>query len=179
MERKYLKEMELEEQVDIILNNNMLRSDFEELYYSYLMDVQADQGELMLGKNYPGIDIKDHYSSFFLVLIDWEKFFNNLDSDYLNSDGLKLYADIKNLYNEYINEDMYSEKFGELEIEIEDKCKELLSICENQLHEYEHYSEEDMIEELKYHIDNGDYENYYIIDNDKNVVYEDITKIYK
>lgn len=179
MKKKYFKDMDVNEQLNIIMNNTKLKSNFEELYYNYLMEQQCCETELMLGKRTPGVDIKDHYSSFFLVLTDWEKFFNNVNKDYLSEDGIVLYNEISKLYEEYQNTELFDNRYDELYEILEDKCKELLNICEGLLHNWESYSEEDMKEELKYHIENGDYEKCYIIDNDKTVVYEDITKSYR
>jgi len=179
MKKKYFKNMDVNEQLDIIINNNTLMNNFEELFYSNLMEQQREETELMLGLYTPGVDIRDHYSSFFLALSDWEKFFNNVNKDYLSEDGIILYNEISKLYEEYQNTELFDNRYNELYEIIENKCKELLSICEKQLHSYEHYSEEDVKEELRYHIEIGDYEEMYILDNDKTVVYEDITKIYK
>lgn len=182
--KKYFKEMSTDEKVNIIMNNDKLRRKMEEHYYTDLMEQQAENGELMLGKEYwRYIDIRDNYSSFYLVLKDWNKFLDNLDKDYLCDNGLDLYNQIMVLKNEYDNIDIIEneDRFNELEEILEDKCKELLKICEEQLHQYETYTDEDLKEDITFQLEeNNVNENLYIIDDDTSKVYEDIsyTKTY-
>ena len=177
--KKYFKDLDVETKIDIILNNDTLYNKVCEEYYEYEMENQYNEGELMLGdsKN-NGIEIRDHYSSFYLVLKDWNKFLDNLDADYLCPDGLDLHKEIMKLKEEHDNIDIVEneDRFNELEEELEEKCKELLSICERQLHEYENYTKEDVADYIRYGLEEcGDYEDYYIIDDDYKKVYYDVS----
>ncbi len=178
--KKYFKDLDTETKVKIVMNNENLRDKAYNDCYENNMNMQLEEGELMLGKDNNGFDIRDNYSSFFLVLRDWRKFINNLDSDYLCDDGLELYKTIMNLVNEQENldswNDNYDEKYNELDEKIENYCEELLNICEKQLHEYENITEEDVEEYLKFNFeDNYLYENYYIVDDDTSKVYNDVS----
>lgn len=179
--KQYFKDMETNKKIEIILNVDDLRYDICNRYYEELMEQQLEEGQLMLGKDSSKyIDIRDNYDSFYLVLKDWNKFLDNLDKDYLCDEGIKLYDEIYKLYEKYNNEEMYSDRFYNLEEKLENKCKDLLKICEKQLHEYEDYSNEDLKDWLRFEIEeNNLFEDLYILDNDINKVYEDITKTYK
>lgn len=177
--KRYFKDMKTEEKFEIITKNEDLRKRLEEQYYEDQMEAQYEEGKLMLGERYNGVDIKDHYNSFFLVLRDWNKFIDNLDKDYLCTEGLELYDKIIELKKEHDNitlwEEEDEERYNELEEELENKCEELLSICEKQLHEYEKWDEGDFNEYIMFELDNNDiYSDYYIIDNDTSKVYEDV-----
>ena len=184
--KKYFKEMSTEEKVNIIMNNDKLRREMEEHYYTDLMEQQAENGELMLGKeHWRYIDVRDNYNSFYLVLKDWHKFIDNVDKDYLSQEGIDLYDEIMKMYDEWGNmvvyEDEDEDRYNQLEEEIENKCKELLKICEEQLHQYETYTDEDLKEDITFQLEeNNVNEDLYIIDDDTSKVYEDIsyTKTY-
>lgn len=174
--KKYFKDLDTETKVKIIMENQNLCDKACEDYYEYSMETQLEEGNLMLGERNNGIEIRDNYSSFYLILRDWHKFLDNLDKDYLCEDGLILYDKIMKLKEEYENTDMYSDRFNELEDDIENYCKELLRICEKQLHQYENYTKEDVEEYLRFNFDeNNLYEDYYIIDNDTSKVYHDVS----
>lgn len=174
--KKYFRDLDTETKVKIVMENQKLCDTACEDYYEESMENQLENGELMLGKGNNGIDIRPNYDSFYLVLLDWEKFLDNLDSDYLCQDGLDLYNKIVELKEEYENEDSYSDRFEELNEEIEELCKELLKICEKQLHEYEHFTKEDVKEYLRFNFDeNNLWENYYILEDDTSKVYNDVS----
>lgn len=179
--KKYFKNMSLEDRIDIIMNINDLKYKVGDMYYEDLMQQQYEEGQLMFGKeHHKYIDIRDNYSSFYLVLKDWNKFLDNLDKDYLCNNGLDLYNQIMVLKNEYDNIDMVEneDRYDELEEELENRCKELLQVCEKQLHEYEDYSDDDLKDYLSFQLEeNNMYEDLYIIDDDKTRVYEDISYI--
>lgn len=178
--KKYFKDMETNEKVDIILNNEDLREIVSQGYYEDNMERQLEEGELMFGENWHHyIDMKDSYDTFYLRLKNWYEFIECMDKDYLCQEGLDLYNEIIELKRLYENEEDM-DKYEELDEQLENKCSDLLEICENQLHDYEKYNEEDMKDWLIFNLDENDmFENYYIIDNDKTKVYQDITKCYK
>lgn len=178
--KKYFKDMETKEKVDIILNNSELREIVENGYYEDNMYWQQEESELMLGKNWHHyIEYRDSYNTFYLRLIKWYDFIECLDKDYLCQDGIDLYNEIIELKKLYENEEDM-DKYAELEETLESKCIDLLEICEKQLHEYEEYNEEDMKEWVIFNLeDNKMFEDYYIIDNDTTKVYQDITRCYE
>lgn len=174
--KKYFRDLDTETKVDIIMNNQKLKDVVWNDCYEQSMENQLENGELMLGKGNNGIDIRPNYDSFYLVLLDWEKFLDNLDSDYLNDKGLDIYNKIAELKEEYENEDSYSDRFEELSGEIEELCKQLLKVCENQLHTYENIDDNDVKEYLIFELEeNGLYDDYYILEDDTSKVYNDVS----
>lgn len=182
MKKEYLKDMNMEAIKDILKNNN----DFYNLVFNdlYEQDMfwQGEEADLMFGKDhYKYIEFHNNYSSFFLTLRNWSAFIDNLDPAYLNAKNIDLYNEIVKLKKEYENIacDTIEEedRFNELEDILEEKSKELLEACEDQLHEYEKadYSIEDLAE---YIVDTGSYEDFYIKDNDY-ILYRDHTSCYK
>lgn len=180
MRKVYFKELDTKTKIDIIMNNEELYNITCQRYYEQQMENQLEEGNLMFGSDHTKwIDIRDHYSSFYLVLKDWYKFIENLDKDYLCQDGIDLYNQIIPLKEKYESVECYSEEFNELEDKLETLCKELLEICEKQLHEFENYNNEDIKEYLKFELEeNNLYEDYYIFNNQKQTVYVDITRCY-
>ena len=182
--KKYFKDLDTETKINIILNNEDLKNAMSQDYYEYNMEMQLEEGQLMFGKeSHKYIEIRDNYSSFYLRLINWFEFIRNLDKDYLCNQGIDLYNEIMKLYKEY--EDLENieknyKRIDELEEELESRSKELLSICEKQLHEYESFTEEDLKEYIQFNLEENDiYSDYYIIDDDYSKVYVDITKTFE
>lgn len=176
--KKYFKDLETNKKIEIILNNEDLKENVWNSCYEKNMELQRENGELMFGvDSHKYIDIRDNYDSFYLVLKNWHNFIDNLDSDYLCDKGFELYNKIILLKNEYENIDIAEEeeKFDELEEELEEKCKELLKICENQLHEFEKINDDTLKDYLEFELEENDlFSDLYIIDNDYSKVYEDI-----
>lgn len=176
--KKYFKDLDTQTKIDIIMNNEKLKEKIWYDCYEDNMEMQLEEGNLMLGERDNGIDIRDNYSSFYLVLTDWEKFLNNLDSDYLCQNGLDLYDAIMKLKNEYDNFDIVEneDRYYELQEELHNKCEELLKICERQLHQYEDISEDDLKSYLEFNLEeNYLFENYYILEDDTSKVYNDVS----
>lgn len=163
MKKLYLKDMETEKRNYLIKLNKKLMYQLQDDLYRYEMDRQLEEGENMFGKDsYKYIEMRDHYSSFYLVLKDWSKFIENLDSDYIaNDDAIKLYNKIIKKRDKLYNmDDPYSDKYYGLDAKIEEDCKNLLKYCENQLHEYEKTPEED--DAIEYADEMEQLEGYYI-----------------
>lgn len=163
MKKEYLKDMETEKRNYIIKLNRKLMEQLQADLYEYEMNTQQEEGELMFGKDsYKYIEIKDHYSSFYLVLKNWRQFIDNLDTDYFSPNGQdELYKKIIEKREKLDNmDDPYSDDFYNLEDEIEKDCKELLKLCENQLHEYEQTPNED--DAIQYADEMERLEDYYI-----------------
>ena len=180
--KKFIKNMDSEEIKKVLENNNKFYNLVYNDLYENDMEWQYEEGKLLFGENsHKYIDIRDHYSSFYLVLKDAFKFIENLDPTYLCQNGIDLYNEIMKLKKEYENISCDSKeeenRYNELEEEIENKCKDLLEICEKQLHEYEKgdYSMDDMID---YIMNNSLYEEFYIIASDY-VLYHDSITCYK
>lgn len=182
MEKLYLKDMETEKRNEILKENSKLMDQLLQNCYEMEMENQYEEGQLMFGKNYHKyIEIHDSYSSFYLTLTNWNQFIDNLDTDYFSPNGqIELYNEIikkkEKLYN---IEDQCSDEFYDLENEIEEQCKELLKLCENQLHEYENYPSYDDAIEYADCIDYfNDYDYYIEIKEDgssDNIIKLDIT----
>ena len=180
--KKFIKDMDQKEiEKCLQVNNEFYNLVYNDLYEND-MDCQYEEGKLLFGENcHKYIEIHNHYSSFFLTLINWYEFIENLDKDYLCQNGIDLYNEIIKLKKEYENISCETEeeenRYNELEEELENKCKDLLEICEDQLHEYEKgdYSMEDMID---YVMNSWGYEDFYILGEDY-ILYQDHTTCYK
>ena len=182
--KRYLKDMEIEKQVDILFNNEDIRNVLAERYYEDLMLQQQEEGELILGEHWSKyIDFHDNYNSFFLTLKNRNEFLDNLDKNYLTQEGIDLYDETYKLYEEYNNMSMYDdadeeqeERYNGLDIKLDDNCEKLLQICENCLHGYEDYTDEDLKEFIYNEIKFNHYgEELYILGNDTSKVYEDVS----
>lgn len=139
MKKLFLTDINTEKRNELIKKNQKLENKLLEDLYEYNMFNQEEEGRELLGKDqYKYIDIKDHYSSFYLVLKDWSKFIDNINIDYLyNDDAIELYNNIIKKRDTLYNMDSYSDEFYDMDAEIEDDCKKLLKYCEDQLLEYE------------------------------------------
>lgn len=163
MKKIYLTEMKEEKRNELIKKNSKLIEKLQNDLYEYYMFEQEEEGRYMLGDElHKYIDIKDDYNSFFLVLKDWYQFINNLDADYLaKEEAMDLYKTIKEKQEKLENIcDCYSDEFYDLNAEIEEDCKKLLSYCEEQLHTYEQYPDED--DAIRYNDEMEQLEGYYI-----------------
>lgn len=140
----YINDMDEDKRNELIKKNQKLMDILQDDLYQYNMERQLEEGEYMLGKEQSKyIEIRDNYSSFYLVLKNWTKFIENLDKDYLSTEGIELYNLIIKQQEELYNLDYYSENYNELEETIEENCKRLLKICEDLLHEWEQLPDED------------------------------------
>lgn len=177
--KKYLKELNDSELKQVIKSNNKLQEEISRILYENNMECQEDEGNLLLGSNWNQyIDIKDNYSSFYLVLRNWREFIDNIDSAYLCEKAIDLYNYIIRKKEIYENMNPYNDHFNSLNEHLEKKSKELLKIIEDQLHEYEEFPTDEDI--FYYLIDdiNEVYQNCYIIPEEKNyILYEDISYI--
>lgn len=163
MKKIFINELETEERNKLIKNNKKLIEILQNNLYEYNMFMQEEEGREMFGADYyKYIDTRNHYSSFYLVLEDWRGFMDNLDSDYLRMDeALAMYNSIKKDIEELdaldVNDEEYDKKYDLIEF----ACKNLLSLCETQLHEYENnYPTED--DAIEYADEMEQLEDYYI-----------------
>lgn len=177
--KKFIKDMNSEEIKKCLQENNKFYNLVYNDMYESDMECQYEESKLMFRKDhYKYIEYHDNYSSFFLTLINWQQFIDNLEKDYLCQDGIALYNEIIELKKEYENISLETfeeeERYYFLEGKIETMCKDLLEICENQLHEYEKadYSFEDLID---YVMNSCKYEEFYIIASDYVLYHDSIT----
>lgn len=183
--KKYFNELNQEEIRKVLEKNEQLFDELSQYLYEDKMYCQEEDAKLMFGKNwYKYIDYNDHYSSFYLRVIDWEEFINNLDKDYLTQEGIDLYNYIQDKREVLNNMEWGTDNYYNLEEHLEKKSQELLDVCENMLHSYEGYPDFD--ECYDYIINNLDlYEDCYInVDKKGNtdyILYQDIsyTKSYE
>lgn len=146
MEKIYLKDMEYEDLKKLIENNKEFIEEHADRLYEDNMFWQEEEGNNMFGNDwYKYIELRDNYDSFYLRLRDWNKFIDNLDSDYLCNKGIELYNYIMEKKKIFDSMEPYTDRYDNLEEHLENKCEELLEICEGQLHEYEKYPSEDEI----------------------------------
>jgi hypothetical protein len=179
--KKYIKNMSVEELKKIFNNIEYLQSKFYENLYEDNMNYQFDLGKIFFGENYNNyIDIRDYYSSFFIIIKDAVKFFENLqlyNKDYLNNEDAKkytaLYKQAKKHYNNinkcnYCSDNYY--KHFEL---LENTCKSILEILEKELHSLENIEAQDVLEFFINDVfENNDFYDYYILDDDFTKLYE-------
>lgn len=162
MKKLFINELEEEKRNEIIKKNQKLENRLLQDLYEYNMFLQEEEGREMFGKDsYKYIDIKDHYSSFYLVLKNWNEFIENLNIDYIyNDDAIKLYNEIIKDRDTLYNMDTYSDNFNDLDEKIEEKTKKLLQYCEKQLHEYENIGNID--DAIEYADETDQLNDYYI-----------------
>ena len=107
--------------------------------YNYIyqenMFMQDEELNNMNIKNY--VEVKDHYSSFYLVCNDCLELIKNIDKDYLNNNNLILYNELYSLYNKLIELDEDSEEYEKLYEKIEEKTNNFVNGITDQLREYE------------------------------------------
>lgn len=176
----YLKDIKENEELlkEIFNNNEKLKEDCYKDTYELSMEQQLEFGELCLGKDYHNyIDIRDNYSSFYLVLRNGTKLIENIDKDYLNTEEEELYNKAIKILEKMNNETMYSDKYYEYEDKLDNITKELLELIEKDLHGYENIDDEQVIENFIFQLQNNYvYEDLYYYEDDKNYnLYEDIS----
>lgn len=183
--KKYFKELNDKEKEKILEKNNKLFEELSNYIYEDKMYCQSEYAEDLFGKDWASyIAYYDNYSSFYLSIKNWEKFIDNLDRDYLTTEGIALYDYIMNKKNILDNMEWGTDNYYNLEEHLEKKSQELLDICESMLHSYEEYP--DFEEVYDYILDNFYlYENCYIKVDKKGktdyILYKDIsyTKSYE
>lgn len=161
MKKIYIKDIindkELLEQ--LLENNDTLGQVVFDRTYNMCMELQNEEFDNLFGNNWQKyINFREHYSSFYLILKDYEQFLDNLDKDYLCKIGLDLYDEILKETDEEIKES---------------KSIALLKVCEEQLKEYENINNDNILEYFIEHIE--DYSNLYYIENEDLTLYEDIS----
>lgn len=179
--KKYIKDMNDEELKKIFNNIEHLQKEFYENLYNDNMNYQIDLSKIFFGDNYINyLDIKDYYSSFFIIIKDTVKFFENLhlyNKDYLNNEDAKkyavLYKQAKKHYNNMNKCNYYSDNYYKHFELLENTCKSILEILEKELHSLENIDFQDVLDMFINDVcENNDFYDYYILD-------DDFTKLYK
>lgn len=181
MKKVYLKDIKDNEELlkKIFNNNEKLKEDCYKDTYELSMDNQLEFGQLCMGKDYYNyIDIKDNYSSFFLVLKNSAKFIENINKDYLSVEELELYNKAQELLNKRNNEED-TDKYYEFDNDLDYVAEELLKMIEKDLHTYENIDDEQVQENFIFNLQNNMvYEDlYYYEEDDTYNLYEDISYI--
>ena len=162
--KKYLSKMSKKELEKVLLTHE----EFLQFIYNNRMscDIQDEMLEyinsLFCGNANKIYDVKDHYSSFYLILKNPEMLIESIDKDYLPDFLIELYEETKKIYNNYKDE-KYEEKRNKLYDNFESKSKLLLDKIENILKDYETIPTKESI--VEYIISNGLYEGCYYEDN--------------
>lgn len=186
MENKiYMNELNFEELQKVFDNNEKFRNIVFDDVYESNMDYQLFLSDEFFGNNTRDyLKFNNNYSSFYLRITNTIKFFENLNinnSDYLIEEDSKkyieLYKQAKKYYN-YINKCNYnSDNYYKNEEFLENTCKKILNILENELHKLEDIEEKEV---YQYFIDNLEiYSDFYITEKEKFTLYQDFTKCYK
>lgn len=161
----------------ILDNNSKLKDALYEGKYEYNMDDQLYYGNEILGKDTRKyVDIRDHYSSFYLRLLDADLFLDNLDTTYLTDKQKDLYDEAYSYKTKKENIEMFTEEYYDCEEKEEKVCEQLLDTIETFLHEFEDVNEEDVLDYFIFNLeDDIYYGNLYYYNDDVNFkVYEDV-----
>lgn len=179
---------------DIINDDELLKKLFEHNskiqeseYQATYEDNMFWQGEDIKQWNLQGVDIRNNYNSFYLIIRDYNEFIEEFDEFTGNATLQELYKKSMDLYNQKNNVDFTldgcDELYDSIEEQFEKSCNELIKVVEDMLHEYENVSDEQVLETFINNVrDNYCYEDlYYYADDDKYILYEDIsyTKSYE
>lgn len=144
MKKIYINNLDTEKRNYLIKLNNKLINQLQEELYEVQMDQQLECFECMLDKTgRDALEYHDHYSSFYYTIKDWRKFIDGLDKDYLSTEGLNTYNNIIEKMNELDAIYPYSDRYYDLDAELEEESKKVLTDVEDLLHSYEDYPSED------------------------------------
>lgn len=159
--KRFLKELNKEEFKKVLEKNSLLYEKVVQNLYENNMFYQNEEYENLNIKNY--VEMRNYYNTFYLKLKDdIIGFYENISTDYLCNDGIKIYNSAKIYYKRLQNtknDDIYCKNFDLLE----EKMKDLLKIIEKQLQEYENVNEDDIFYELYENIEY--YEDIYVNDD--------------
>lgn len=192
MEKKiYLKDLTDEKVLALFKGNN----DLKQIVFNDMIDNnnfwQNERFEEFFSRNCNscGVIYIDNYSSFYLKINDYNKFFNTFNEnnlDYLDEVAREYYKymiDNKDCYNMliggYDEEEIVALLGKELNMTIEEyesNCDKLLDEMEKELHTFEESPTTDDV--VDYFQNSGMYEDLleklYITDESVNIIYEDI-----
>lgn len=161
MKKLYLTEMETERRNELIKNNKKLIEKLQNYLYDDNMELLEIDTRYILGKNWKEyIECHDNYTSFFLTVKDWRKFYQNIDYGYLSDEASKKADKITANINKMDSLEYYNDDYYKIDEECEELAKEILQEIEDILHTYEEYPDEDNA--IQYADETGQLEEYYI-----------------
>lgn len=160
MKKVFLKDMEEEKANELIKKNEKLISMLQNDLHENNLFIQEEDSKLMIGDKDNGVGIKDNYNSFYFILTDWRKFYQNLDSNYLSTKCLTIYKNVEENICKLETIEYGDNEYWELNEKIEENCKILLKDIEDLLHTYEEIPEKD--EAIEYAWENEQLNDYYI-----------------
>lgn len=142
--RIFIKDLPEEKRNELIKKNSKLINQLQsDLYESNLEMQYIDSKNIMNDEALKAIEYHNNYSSFFYTLINWRKFIENIDRDYLSADVLDTYKEINDGIEKLDTFDVYDDNYYDLDAKLEEKTKIILKDVENYLHNYEEYPDED------------------------------------
>lgn len=161
MKKIFINELETERRNELIKNNSKLIQQLQNDLYNNNMDLQyIESKNIMNDEAINSIRYRDHYSSFFYTLKDWEKFYNNIDYLYLSDDASARHDKITKNIEKMDALPEYNDEYYKLDEECEELTKEILKEIEDYLHTYEEYPTED--DAIQYADEMEQLEEYYI-----------------
>jgi hypothetical protein len=184
--KKYLKDMDEEELKKLFENIEEFKKNIYDICYQNNMDYQEELGNIFFGDKWNRyIDIFDHYTSFFLRIKNAIEFFENLgveNSDYLNTKDATeykvLYKEAKKHYNNFNKCNYASNNYYKNEELLENTCKQILRILEEELHKLENITKEEAKDTFLFEVlENEMYYDCYILNNDYTKVFCNINYI--
>lgn len=188
MKKYFIKDLKEEEKLKILENNEKLQNEIYNILYEDNMNYQLELGEILLNhnQNKNNYNICDHYTSFYLKIINGVNFMENINfteiKDYFCEEDTKKIETIEKEYKKtlyYYNKCNYStDNFYKHEEKIEELAKELLAIIENELHKLEEVTNEDIQQYFLEDI-NEIWQECYILNKKDFTLYEDIKQVKK
>ena len=171
----YINNLTEEERIKVLKYNKKLYNQLLEDLYEQNMHGQEEEYNLLNIKNY--VDIKDHYSSFYIKVENPIGMYENINIDYLNDEALKIYKSVKKYYNYYIN--TYNDEVRDRNyLKIESLMDKLADAITSQLRLWEDVDDDDIqtyfLDEVCTGSDLSRFKDCYILDKNDPVLYEDV-----
>lgn len=161
MEKIYINDLDTEKRNNLIKKNEKLIDKLRADLYESNMDLQyINSKNIMNDEARKAIVYHNYYSSFFYTLKDWQKFYQNIDYNYLSDEASKNADKIAENINKMDMLECYDEEYYKLDEECEKLTEEILEEIEEILHSYEEYPTED--EAIQYADEMEQLDEYYI-----------------
>lgn len=144
MKKIYINNLDTEKRNYLIkLNSKLMNQLLEDLYEVQMYQMDEEARCIMNDDALRSIEYHDHYSSFFYTLLDWRRFVENIDADYLSEKARETFNDVMNNIKTLDEMDQFDDAYYNLEAELEEKTSIILKDIEELLHSYEDYPSED------------------------------------
>lgn len=151
---------------------------FDEIYERVYKDFMFMQEMDAKDANIKGLEIHDHYDTFYFTIRDRDAFLESaIDNDYLvTKDNINLHKELRKALNRFYSMEYSNKQYDNLDSWLDMKAEELMEDWENILHSYEDVTEEDVID---YILNDPDifidiYKDNYVINDDYSKIYIDI-----